>query len=147
MCNFLTAHTFTAKLNIERFPRENIRRYIEIGEGNEILYRNLSVFTGVPVEVPGFRQSEIVVPVEISETNVINPHRILENVDITFAGNSVTFSEKNSYRHPNSVLVPYRHVDRFGKVQFLWKIGHSIVYPGVIIDTGSAGQNFGVFAV
>lgn len=53
----------------------------------------------------------------------------------------MTFSEKDLVKHPGS-MVSYRHVDRWENVQFPWKIGHSIVYPGVIIDTGSSGPSF-----
>jgi hypothetical protein len=48
------------------------------------------VFTDVSVSIPGMPQSKIVVPAEISETNVINPSLFLENVDTTFAGSEVT---------------------------------------------------------
>ena len=107
------------------------RKPLEIVD--EILSRQIPVFKDVPVpRLPGMPQSEILANVQISETNVVNPHLLLENYDIIFVGNtlesflppsSVTFSEKGLFRYPESVFIPYGHVDRNGGVYFLSRLG------------------------
>jgi hypothetical protein len=123
------------------------RKPLEIVD--EILSRQIPVFKDVPVQVPGMPQSEILANVQISETNVVNPHLLLENYDIIFVGNtlesflppwSVTFSEKGLFRYPESVFIPYGHVDRNGGVLFPFKIGNTII-ENVALDTGSSGAS------
>jgi hypothetical protein len=109
---------------------------------NEVLTRDVSVYSGVPVSIPELPESTTWTNIEITETNSINPHLFLDNHDITFIGapqNVVIFSEKNTFRYPGSVHIPYHHIDPGGQVQFPCKIGNGVT--DVIVDTGSSGAN------
>jgi len=89
----------------------------------------------VSVTVPGMPQT-IHCVVEVGDKNLANPSIFSQHLDITFAGDTVTFSEKNTFRHPGSVFVPYTWRDKSGHVLFTWEIGDTLVHH-VLLDTGT----------
>lgn len=121
-----------ARLQIKQFPKSNIRT-----QSGKIL----PVFGPVEVAVPGMLQTTVYSLIEIGDTNLCNPSLFLKNVDITFApttaGNTVTFSEKNTFCYPGSIFMPFSKRDKSGRVFFTSKIGDKLV-PNTVIDTGAS---------
>lgn len=98
--------------------------------------KNVIVYGPVPITIPGMPQATVHSPLEIGDTNLVNPSIFLKNVDITFVGNTVTFSEKNTFRYPGSIFVPFSKRDKSGRVFFNCKVGNGRAIT--TIDTGAS---------
>jgi hypothetical protein len=96
--------------------------------------KNVIVYGPVPITIPGMPQTTVHSPLEIGDTNLINPSLFLDKIDIIFAGNTVTFSEKNTFRMPNSIFVPFSKRDE-GRVFFTCEVGNG--RATTTIDTGA----------
>jgi len=84
--------------------------------GDDIIERPSDAYINVSVSIPGVPDSTIYTNAKITETNT------LQNHDITFIGDNMTFSKKDTIRHPRSMFIPYRYTDNFGRPRFPWKM-------------------------